>query len=426
MKKKENNRVLFLILWIVVILYKFAMEWGYVYILSADTVTYPLDFDLFKYINGWIWSIILFGCINHKAHKPSSFMLMMLYILQVIPITCAYAFANESALYYNLLCSAICMVEIICGWLENNKRLKYYKINSCYFLTIFIVVTVIVLIMVYKNNGLPTLTALNIYKVYELRASGVFQLSKYANYIFNWTIRVILPFMLAWSLIKKKYILGIASVCLIFIFYLYTGMKSYLFCIPLVILCACWSKRKDMYLELWICFCCGFVLLVFLACYSPILKDEIGRVYSLFGRRVMMDSAVNKFKYFDFFTNNPKLGMAGIFPRWLVNFDNPYEGEVIGKLISAKYYNNTEMNSNTGFLAEGYMRFGYIGIYFVLIIYGGILRLLDRMKQRSGYSIAVTGFVFPFFVLADGQLLGELFFSYWMIIILVMLFYKEK
>ena len=47
------------------------------------------------------------------------------------------------------------------------------------------------------------------------------------------------------------------------------------------------------------------------------------------------------------------------------------------------------MNSNTGFLAEGYYRFDLFGIILVLVLFAIILILLDNFAELNGYSFLV-------------------------------------
>lgn len=403
--------------------YKLATEWGYFFILSGDAVTYPIDFNVWKYINGWLWCVILFLGIRHERKKASVFMLYMLYISQIIPITCVYALANDSAVYYNLTCLAVLSGELLSGWTSSKERLHWNGIYSKILMGSFVIALAIMLFSIFKRNGLPSLTALDIYKVYELRREGVFQIGKYGNYMLSWMLGVIIPFLIAVSIEKRSYIKSAMFCIIVFILYLYTGHKSYAFSIPLIFMCALWIKRRDAYREIYVVFSFGFAFLVVLSCFSPILKGIFFRIYSLIGRRVFLVSAVNKFKYYDFFSNNFKFGLAGIFPRWILPIQNPYEGINIPHMIAEIYYNKPEMGSNTGFLAEGYMRFGYIGIFIVIWVYTAVIKLMDRMQERVGYNLTVSAFVYPMLMLTDSHLIDSLVLGKYMFMVIIMVFY---
>ncbi len=413
-----------LFLFIGVIVYKLATEWGYCYILSINQVTYPLDFNVWKYINGWLWCLILFFCIRHEKRKASVFMLYLLYVSQIVPITCVYALANDSAVYYNLTCFAVLNAELLLGWTDDNVYLRRRRNWSSYMVWGFNIVLLLLLLLIFLKNGQPTLIALDIYKVYELRGSGIFKLNKYENYLLSWMTGMIIPFLIAKYMDDRNYIKAVMLCGIIFILYLYTGQKTLLFSIPLVIFCSLWMKKKEIR-SLYTTFMLCFALLVILACYSPVAKNIFFEVYHLIGRRVFLLSAVNKFKYYDFFSYNPKMGMAGIFPRWILNIPDPYEGEMIGKIISSIYYYQPGSNSNTGFLAEGYMRFGYIGIFVGMWCFAFILRLMDKMQRRTNLCLTVSAFVYPVLMLTDSHLIDSFVFGKYMVMVIIMLVFGK-
>ena len=414
-----------LVLFAAMLLFKFASELGYCQILIRDTSTYRYDFNAWKYINGLIWCIVLFCFIRHERKKVSTFMLYLTYLVQIIPITVIYAFANESVAYYNLLCLSFLMCELICGWIKRDSRWKPNCRLSAFMISAFAVVLILVLVYIYKKNGLPSLVALNIYKVYEIRRSGAFQVGKYANYLLEWVTKVIIPFLLAKSLCSKRWFCaGLLSGSL-FVIYLYSGHKSYLFALPLVIVCTLWAKRKEFYKEIFGVSCSGFFVLVLLACFSPIAQSKFASIYSLLGRRVMMVSANNKFVYYDFFSRNPKLGLAGVFPTWLIYVPNYYANVSYPNLISEIYYGKPDMYSNTGFFAEGYMRFGHIGTVLIFILFAWVLLLMDKMQKRAGYVLTVGAFVYRVFMLTDNHLFDALVFGDWMLVIILMIFYVD-
>lgn len=418
----ENQRIL---QFVGMLLYKLATELGYsLFLQGRDALYYPvLDLNLLKYLNGWIWCIVLYLVIRHGREKTSSFMLMLLYISQVIPITAVYALLNKSALYYNLTCLAILFCELFIAAVNVKSGMNTVKNvwgNIVFKVLVFVIV--VFLVSLFLKNGLPTLIALNIYKVYELRRSNLFQIGKYGNYLLNYLTYIILPFLIAERIDKRKYRDAFLFCIVVFIIYLYTGHKSFLFSIPLVIFCSIWMKRKGAYRSIFTIFSFGFVLLVLLAFMVPFFES----VYELIGRRVFIVSAINKFTYYDFFMENPKMGLAGIFPRWLINIENPYGDGVIGKIIAGAAYNLPDMNANTGFLAEGFMRFGYIGIFIGMAFYTVLLQLLDYFQDKTGYPLAVSAFVYPMLMLTDSHLIDSVFFGNWMIGILLILLYREK
>lgn len=254
--KTRNTSIMF----VMMIIFKISMELGYWYILCQDKTIYTADFNLSKYINGMLWCIILFSSINYEELKASTFFIYFKFILEIIPITIIYSLGNDSFIYYNTVCFAF----LICILIVKNYnvygislKLKYLPFFSK---IVFIVLVTSLFINILLKNGLPTLQALNIYEVYELRKSGGFQVSKYMGYVLGWSSSVILPFFIAKTLYHKEYFKAIIPSFLLLVTYFYTGHKTILFSIPLVMVCTLWSKRNTFLTEFFPVLCIGGAL----------------------------------------------------------------------------------------------------------------------------------------------------------------------
>ncbi len=399
------------------VLYKLALDFAYWKITSVDTAIYQFDFNALKYINGWVGCIIIFLCIPHKKNYASTCFLYFKFLLEIIPITVLYGMANENHIFYNILIASFSAVAIVVNCKKFVIQTTKKSANKLIIL-ICVIVVISLCINLYRRNGWPTTLALNFDNVYELRGSGIFKISKYALYILRYAIFVMIPFLLTNALCKKKYIYIVFYASLTVCIYLYTGMKSYVFMLPLIVTATLWSARKEFYYEFFLSFSLGTSLIVlFYNCHGLINK-----IYSFFIRRVMFVSANNKFKYFDFFSKNPKMGMAGELPRWMIQINNPYP-EGIGYIISEVYYNRPKMNSNTGFMVEGYMRFGVWGMALVFFIFAVLLLLIDNLQLKSSYQAAIGISIFNIFILSDGYLLTVV---PWLLFIPLLLFYSER
>lgn len=410
------------LLFVCMLFFKFSSDLGYLWLTTQDPLTYPAAFQPLKYTLGLLCVVALFFGIDHSRRKASSFLLYLMFLLQIVPITTIYGMGNESTEFYCVLCLSFFLCELLVRYVHNEEFFHRNESISAILFWCMIAVAIVTIALVVYKNGVPSLTALNIYDVYDLRQSGTFQLGKYLSYAFGWVTKVILPFILALSLTKKKYVVSAAACGIQLLMYLYSGNKTLLFAIPLVVICCLWARRESFYKELFVAACAAFTLLVVLAVFSPVLSDAFERIYSLLGRRTMLVPANNKFKYFDYFSNHPKIGIYGIFPRWMLPIDSYYENVAYSFDISAIYYGKPDMNSNTGFLAEGFLRFGHIGTVLIMVLFAFLLKQIDRFQNRFNYPLAVGLFVYPVFSLADIYLLDSLAFGPWTVLLLILIF----
>ena len=146
----------------------------------------------------------------------------------------------------------------------------------------------------------------------------------------------------------------------------------------------------------------------------------------MFGRRAMLLSAQNKFAYFDYFNNNPKMGLVGLFPTWILPLDNRYVTIDFSRAISSIYYGTPESVSNTGYFAECHARFGYIGYIIEGLVLATVLKLLDAAQKNIGYELLIGTSICIFIGLNDAFLLNSIVLGPMMFLIFIALFYKNK
>ncbi len=418
--KKHSGIIL---LFLGMLAFKVACDAGFLWLTTQDAVSYPLNFSFWKYLLGTFCCVFLFFLIRHEEQKASSFFLYFVFLFQILPITASYAFANRSTEYYLVLIFSFALCALAASVFKSKKGFKRSVVFSRIVVAGYACILVLILLIVIWRNGIPSLDALNIYKVYDLRQSGDFTLSKYEHYLFSWVTAVILPAGIALTVTKRKYILTFVLCGIVLLLYLYCAHKTILFSIPFVLIFSFWSRRKNFYKEFFTVVCFGYLLFVILLWFSPVFKQVIERVFSLLARRTMYVPANNKFHYFDYFTKNPKMGIGGIFPRWLIHIPNYYENIPYTYEISAIYYNLPKMNSNTGFLAEGFMRFGHLGTVFIMLLFAWIMRMTDRFQARGGYPLTIGVFIYQIYSLADAHLIDSMVFGPWMLLIALLLFY---
>ena len=92
------------ILFACALLFKLALDFSFNKFLVGAGYAYRFSFhfDPLRYALGLGWCTVLFWSIDHSAKKPSTFLLAMLYLLEIIPITTIYSLEGGSHIYYHL------------------------------------------------------------------------------------------------------------------------------------------------------------------------------------------------------------------------------------------------------------------------------------------------------------------------------------
>lgn len=385
--------------------YKLLMDFSYLLVHhlfgTEDGIWYPLDLSPIKLIMSYLFVASIIYFLPKSFSKFSSFILYFQVFLMVIPMLTLYSMLNENTLFILLIVLGFILQCLIVNKLCNFKVLFVKNANL---LIVFglLAMLFVTFVGLFISMGMPSLVALNFSKVYEVRSDV--NMSKYLGYIFSLVTKVILPFFMCITLYKKMYIRFFLAVSCQFIFFLWTGHKSFLLSIPVVLAFSlCLSHFSKFEKHFFILLFSGFFIFFILA----LIPNESTRIpFDLFTRRVLFVPANLKFKYFDFFNFNPKLGLTGLFPTWLVPLQNPYTipyPYVIGNL----YFNSPNMSANTGYFVEGFARFGFLGFFTSFIAMALLLRFIDVFLDKKPKQLFYPLFTLLLFSLNDGFLFSS-------------------
>lgn len=416
------------ILILLVSIYKVILELGFYRILTIYTTFYQYEFDLRKYINGILWCLILLAFINYDEKKVSSFFVFFIYIFQIIPITIVYAMMKgcNSPIYYNCLCTGYLILELLVFYGKPKRLIQRNQYVSKLIVPLSIPLVMAVLFEVYRKNGVPTLIALNVYNVYTLRSSGLFQIGKYFGYLVRIVATAVIPILLSLSILERKWSRLLFCIGSQLLIYLYTGHKTYLFAIILTGVVSFWVKREKFFWEFSCAICLGFSLLTVVMLLKKTPQGLIWDFYSLFIRRTLIVPAGLKFIHYDYFLKHPFLGMYGALPRVLVLIKPQYYLDLsYAHDIGALYFNDPNMSADTGVFAEGFSRFGYLGIFILFVLLAMIIRQIENLQNRTGYSVAIGFFIYPIYALSEQQLVGSFVAGTWMFLLAILWFYRE-
>lgn len=407
---------------VLLVVYKMFLEIGFWFLIQQayqGLGRYHFEISIWKWFLGNVLCAILFVFLPDEKKRPSSFFLKLIYLLIIIPMAVILGFSNENASFYILTCIGFAIVEWIVRLVDKEIGLPDSNLLTKCLIWGFYFSIILVLVGIYKSNGMFTLEALNIYNVYNVRRR--FKLNKYVGYIFEWQYTVIIPFLIVRFLQKREYIKSLTFIGLQFVLYLYAGQKGILFIIPLTLFVYFVSKLKK-FKELFItAFCGGTVIFVIGGFASRFLNN----LFDLFVRRVLLLPAWLKYLYFDFFQTNETMGLANTLWGKFLGVFQPYK-EGIGYIISDAYFGLPEVNSNTGFIAEGIYRFGNIGVILVFLVLAFILLALDMFAQKNTYEFSVCLGLFSIVLLNDGAIIDPLIFGHLLILVMICLVYNQK
>ena len=424
----KEHKISFFVLFLVLIVFVTSLYITYKYVLISFYDTFLFQPTIGRVAVSSLAILILFLLLDHYGRKTSTFLFKIYYNIMLIPISVVFGCAGMGHAYYGviMLSSIIGLLFVNCSYDEgiseerNDQHLSIRAIENSnhFFVIVSLFAVVVVLAISFYTYGPPQLTALDLGKVYELRANNTYIVNKYFGYFFKWTQVTLLPFLMGLFLCRRRPFLAVTCGTILVLLFLYTGEKTILFSIPMIFMVFVISRFKysNYYLD----------FLLQMGYIGVNLMGLIGIVsfYDYLTRRILILPAYLKFLYYDFFSTHERIGLAGTLWGSGLSQQSPYDTG-LGHVIGSYYYHNDAINSNTGFLAEGYYRFGMRGVVIIIAIFILLLKVIDWFGQRNSFSLAVTVCSYPIFMLNDGALIDSMIFGPLTVLIMILLFFTE-
>jgi len=336
-----------------------------------------------KLLESYLFLILLFLFLPRGERKPSSVGVKYLFILAIVPMLSLYALNDASRFFLYLVVTGFLLTLLTIQMLPTIPIKRIKNSDTVLFLGIGGMSFLVYALMI-RLNGIPTLRALNLSAVYEVRATVNYGPS-IMGYLVPWQAKVINPFLIAVTWYKRKYLGLLAVLGLQLILFLMTGAKLYLFS-PLLLILLLYSIQKRCVFRLGMASVIAVILLSFIF-YS--VGGGI-MVPSLLIRRMFFAPAITNFFYYDFFSQNElmhlsesKLGV--LFAR------NPLESYDMGSanVIGMLYGGGPQEHMNTGYIGDAYMNFGAPGVIIFSFVFGVVLLILDSIA-RNRNPVVVT------------------------------------
>ena len=420
---KSINKLIHMEL-ITVILFKLILDYIFlVYMKHSNNYYYISDFNIYKWVFSILSIFIIYLVISQIKEDIIRFFTKLIFLVMIIPLSTVYMRNDFLTKWYCIFIIEIIILVItvrIISYITNKKN-GIEKINtsrsSKMIYYIFLINTLIVLVSCIYYNGLPGMDALNLKNVYKIREA--FYLPKILNYLYNFEVKFILPFLMTMYMHKKKYFNLLLVVGIQIFFYLTKADKITFLVIPMIIGIYILLRLYDpKIIEKKLSMIFSVLCVVSILTYN-----YNSMILAIFVTRLLVIPANLKYIYMDFFSKNPKIGIVGTLLNAIMKLKNPYSSISYPNLIAGIYFGNYSMYSNTGALVEGYVRFGYIGILIVPILLGCILHLLQYGARKNGIIFIIGISIFPIMLLNDGYLISSLMFGELLLLSIVCLFF---
>jgi hypothetical protein len=362
------------------ILYYFIMELYYYYFVGISYLRYQMviDINIAKYIETKILFILILG-LSIVVSKKSDFIYAIFIFFTIfffVPGLVTYSFEDQVA--GPLYATVVLMLAI--GTISSQRiHVPDFQALSLSRGVTMLLIAILLIPVLYSFGFYFNINNLVFDDIDQTRQQFGEGSSTLIAYLYTWLVRVIIPVLLIYFLISKRYAYALVNLFILFYLYVISGEKTVYITVFVALFFFFVGRdyiEKAKYLLYW---------LVAGLAVSPLVDSYIFHSHKLKGTFVMrmlfLPSHLNYF-YFDLFKNKPLHFAESNFFKWF--FDYPYNRPV-GYIISEIYFNAPDMNSNNGIISDGYMNLGYLGVALNILIVSAVFLFFNSIRIDAKY-----------------------------------------
>jgi len=363
------------VLWdiIGIILFKIVLDYSYVSFVVPyyEYMGFTLDFNLVKYIQGWIIYLILFALLNRHKKHVLYMTLLISFLLLIVPTITLYSFKNEpTEFFYSIMIPYAGMLLLV-----TTKRIQLYYFPHGKKIAIGLSVLMVSMVLMHylSTVGFGHIN-FNLLKVYELRSSdyGIASNAGIFGYLNSWVTKVFNIFLITIALLRKKYFLVLLFVLIQILLFGLSGHKGVLFSLILLSCLYIFDKAKHYSTIIIYSTLTTVSLLLAYFYFSHNLT-----IPSILIRRVFFIPTHLNYVYFDYFSFHDFLYWSNSILKSI--FTYPYE--VAPVFVIGDYLGKPNMAANTGIFGSGYMHLGIVGIIIYMILLSFIINIIQQFNK---------------------------------------------
>lgn len=257
------------------------------------------------------------------------------------------------------------------------------KAQSLYLLILITTIGVLPYLLVYGSHiNLKNLVLVDVYKTRAIMG----ELSNpYFGYTYSIFTKIIIPLIIVFSLELKKRALLFVGILYLILFYLFGAHKTVYAGLFVVLVFYSFSYAQSVK------FIVKYSAFLVLACLALALVN-FDFPWILTFRRIHFFPTLLDICYTDFFEGQHLYWSQSILKKFI---EYPYDVRHTN-LIGEVYFNRPDMSANNGFVSDGFMNFGSIGVGINVLLISIYFMVLNNLKIPAKYFGLFVLVIFSF------------------------------
>jgi hypothetical protein len=352
---------------------------------KAVLLTYPL-------------LITSYYALPRTESRIDALALRLLFVLLLLPTLGFYAVTTQSTTF---LLSVTIAFGLACAIVRVRTRNYLEVIENSLFrqrltsrrmaIGIIVVLSAVTYAGTVAANGLPSLLAVDLSAVYEVRGQFRHAFPGFV-YLFTWQAKVLNPFLVGIGWHRRRPSLVVLGLILQFVLYLYTGHKLFVFGLILVFLALYTIEHGEFLTALMrgiATAAIGTLCLFVVTGMNLPAYIIIGRLYFL--------TADIQFHYVEFFSSNPFVYLTDSKVGFFLpdQYDRP-----VPRIIGQTYY-SAETYANASLFGDAFSHFGNVGVVLFGGVVGVIFKGLGWLSERVPTPVVIATLLTPLYSLTQ-------------------------
>ena len=311
-----------------------------------------------------------------------------------------------------LVCHIIFLITLKISMISKLKKLKLNNFSNTYPIAktqnrIIIYVLIIILLLPFlgsfKNFSWSSFLQSELYALrFSARETETFLMAYFKAPL----VRVLLPILFVFAIIKRKYVLMAMIVSIITLIYGSTGaVKSIIVVIPIILFFISSKTYFQIQQKLF--------LIIFLSLSLSIFENVVFGTYFITdipNRRLFFVPGFLENNYIAEFKDNYLF-----YKTSFLDFLYADKNTRVTQIIGGKYLGDYSINANVGVLIDGFINLGYIGVIIHALVIGLAIRTLNNMNINPAFF----GLFFVYFYYVNTSFLGTLLFTHGLVFLII-------
>ncbi len=340
------------------------------------TMGFRFEFSFWKFILAHLFALTLID-LNSKHTEISYFINSFFLMFLTFPAIILFEFMPGTPITIVLFIILFHILNYLSFVYKPRTQLSKNRFNQQQTIWLVAALVMLMLIPFFLAYGMKLDFRVFLFKdIYEVRAIAAQKATFITSYFLSWLMKIVIPIGLVLSLKNKKWILfSFFTLAQIYLFTI-AGHRSAFISFFVIFILFIESHQKQILVLL-----SSIITLIILSKFVTLTTGNL-IAESTIVRRAFFLPAIIINDYFDFFKDNHTYLSYSILHSYI---DYPFDLQP-PQLIGKYYFNHESANVNSGFISDGYMNFGNIGVLLNIFIVVAITRFFQFVKVPSIYS----------------------------------------